>query len=334
LTLLVLLADASMHARSADLQTTLSGQAWVDRVLPDIADSTVQGREIAELSSGPLTGGPEAVAQQLARVAAAATTTYDQVVSARPPAAMNAAAGLLDACLMARQAGASQMAAAVEDLLRGGAASSVLPQMSSAVSQLQVGDSAYQLFAQRMPRLGVRMPGSQWDLYGNGDEQLALVGFAQRLVAAEPRSPKHALAIDAVSTNPPALSMEGKVQVLSPATSLTVTVVVANVGQDGEPVAQVQATVAPALGSPSQVETTSLDLGPGQARAVDLAGFHLVPSRPTTLTVMAEGPGAEGDRVTKVLTVEIPGANFTGATTAPTSRPAKTTTTALGPTTT
>ena len=105
LTMLVLLADASMHARSAGLQTTLSSQAWVDRVLPDIADSTVQGREIAELSSGPLTVGPEAVAEQLSRVAAAATTTYDQVVSAEPPAAMNAAAGLLDACMAACRRG-------------------------------------------------------------------------------------------------------------------------------------------------------------------------------------------------------------------------------------
>ncbi|MGH9105263.1 MAG: hypothetical protein ACRDZX_05385, partial [Acidimicrobiales bacterium] len=48
LTILVLLVDASMHARSPKPQATLNGQAWVDKVLPDIAASTAQGREVAQ----------------------------------------------------------------------------------------------------------------------------------------------------------------------------------------------------------------------------------------------------------------------------------------------
>ena len=57
LTMLVLLVDASMHARSSGPETTMDNQAWVDTVLPYIAESTVQGREIAQISSDRLADG-------------------------------------------------------------------------------------------------------------------------------------------------------------------------------------------------------------------------------------------------------------------------------------
>ena len=53
--MLVLLVDASMHARSSGPETTMNSQTWVDTVLPYIAESTVQGREIAQISAGRLT---------------------------------------------------------------------------------------------------------------------------------------------------------------------------------------------------------------------------------------------------------------------------------------
>jgi len=80
----------------------------------------------------------------------------------------------------------------------------------------------------------------------------ALGGFAERLVAAVSRSPLHKLAIDAISTNPPALSMAGKVQVLSPASSVSVTVVVQDVGQDAERGIRVVASVGPGQGLAGQ----------------------------------------------------------------------------------
>ena len=64
LTMLVLLVDASMHARSSGPETTMNSQAWVDTVLPYIAESTVQGREIAQISSDRLTDGSAAAAGQ------------------------------------------------------------------------------------------------------------------------------------------------------------------------------------------------------------------------------------------------------------------------------
>src|ERR1039457_3927884 len=128
LTMIVLLADASMHARSSGPQTRISSQTWVDTVLPDIAESTVQGREIAQISSDRLIGGSGATAGQLTRIAAAAASTYREVASVAPPALVVVAAGLLEACLISRENGATEMAGAVQDLLRGGRASAAVSQ--------------------------------------------------------------------------------------------------------------------------------------------------------------------------------------------------------------
>jgi hypothetical protein len=320
LTMVVLLVDASMHARSPGTETTMNSQAWVDTVLPYIAESTVQGREIAQISSDRLTEGSGAAAGQLSRIAEAAASTYKEVASMTPPAPLATAAGLLEACLVSRDNGATEMASAVQGLLRGGRAAVAVSLMSAAVTQFQVGDSAYRLFAGDMPKLGVTMPASQWDEGIGAYQSSALSGFAQRLVAAVSRSPLHMLAIDAISTDPPALSTEGKVQILSPASSVSVTVVVEDVGQDSERGIRVVATVAPGQGLARQQLSVSVDLSRGQAQAVHLAGLRLVPSTPTDLIVQALEPGDEAGSASKALLIELPGPGFTApATTTPPS---------------
>ena len=179
--------------------------------------------------------------------------------------------------------------------------------MNAAVSQFQVGDTAYQLFARDMPKLGVSMPASQWDDGAGLYQVSALGGFAERLVAAVSRSPLHKLAIDAISTNPPALSMAGKVQVLSPASSVSVTVVVQDVGQDAERGIRVVASVGPGQGLAGQQLSASVNLSKGQAQAVSLAGLRLVPSTPTAVTVQALEPADEAGSVSKALLIELPG---------------------------
>src|ERR1019366_3148956 len=313
-------------------QTRISSQTWVDTVLPDIAESTVQGREIAQISSDRLIGGSAATAGQLTRIAAAAAATYREVAAVAPPAPVVVAAGLLEACLISRENGATEMAGAGQDLLRGGRASAAVSQMGTAVSQFEVSDTAYRLFARDTPKLGVTMPASQWDDSTAAYRINALGGFAQRLIAAVSRSPVHQLAIDAISTDPPALSMQGKVQILSPASSVAVTVVVQDVGQDAEKGVRVVATVTPAQGLAGQEVSASLDLSRGQARTVRLAGLRLVPSTPTVLTVKATAPANESGSASKALLIELPGPGFTGTTS--TTAPAAATTSTSAPTAT
>ena len=252
LTILVLLVDASMHARSTQPGTTMNSDAWVDRVLPEIAQSSAQGREIAQLSSTRLTSNTDIVSNELTKIASAAAATYEAVAAYEAPSEVAQAAGLLDACLVARKAGSAQLASAVQDLVRGDGPTSALLQMSSAAADFKVGDSAYQLFAQDFPRLGVRMPGSRWAT-GSGLYQPSSLGaFVSRLLAGVVRSPQHNLAIESIATEPPALSLQGKVEILSPATTLSVTVVVADVGQSPEHGVRVTATITPAKGAESE----------------------------------------------------------------------------------
>jgi hypothetical protein len=326
LTLVVLLVDASMHARSNRPAATLDSQAWVDKVLPAIAQSSAQGSEIAQVSSGTIAvGGSPAVAGELSGIAAATASTYRTVLADVAPSEVAPAAGLLQACLSARQEGAAQMSSAVRDLLRGDGPSSAVTQMMSAVSDFRVSDSAYQLFTKDLPNLGVTVPASAWTAAAGTFEPTELTAFVNRLLVGLTTSEAHKLHIDAIATNPPALRVQGNLQVLSPATTVSVTAVVADLGQSAEQGVKVSATISPAQGAPSQKVTVSVNLSPGQAQAVTLTGLHLVPSTPTNLTIGALEPDSEPGTAYKSVTVEVPGQNFPGITT---------TTTVAKPTTT
>lgn len=329
LTIIALLVDASVHSRSPKVQATLSSDAWVDKVLPYITASTAEGSEIARLSSTTLPAGAEAASHELDSVAADAASTYRSVVSADPQGNVSSAAGLLQASLDARKQGAAEMAIAVQRLLGGEAANAAVTQMTAAVADFQVGDSAYQMFESQMPKLGTTVPSSRW--VGQGSyEASALLTFADRLLASRPKAPSQTLALDAVSTTPAALSMQGKTEVLAPASSLSVTAVLADNGQSPLQGVTVTATVSPAQGAPSQQVTSTVDLSPGQATAVALSGLRPPLSVAATLTVTADVAGGAQPGVSKQLQVELPGPNFNGAPAATTTTGAAATTTTSG----
>ncbi len=188
----------------------MNSDAWVDRVLPEIAQSSAQGREIAQLSSARLTSNSDIVSNEITKIAAAAAATYEAVAGYEAPSRLPPAAGLLDACLAARKAGSAQLAAAVRDLVRGDGPTSALLQMGTAAADFKVGDNAYQLFAQDFPKLGVRMPGSQWETGASLYQPSSLGSFASRLLAGVARSPQHHLAIDSIATEPAGIEPPGQ----------------------------------------------------------------------------------------------------------------------------
>jgi hypothetical protein len=339
LTILALLVDAAVHARSPKVAATLSSSAWVDKVLPDIIASTAQGREIAQVASEQLHAGADGASHELNSAAADAASTYRSVAAGDPPGQVQAAAGLLDACLVARKEGSAEMAIAVQRLLKGASTASVVAEMSSAVTEFEVSDSAYQLFVQQMGHMASLMPASQW--VSAGSYQTAkLLAFVHRLQTGLPKAPATGLAIDAVSTTPPPLSLQGSVEVLSPASSFSVTVVVADTGQSPLQGVNVTARATPAAGASSQQVSATVDLSPGQATAVTLPGLRTPASTPAIVVVEVTMPGATSPSASKQLQVELPGANFatatTGAsssTTSTTTAPGATTTAASGATT-
>lgn len=308
-TIVALLVDAAVHARSPKVEATLSSQAWVDKVLPYITASTAEGREIAQVESNPLPAGAESASGVLNSDAANAATTYKSVVAGDPPGQVQAAAGLLDACMAARKEGSAEMAIAVQRLLKGASAARVVAEMGTAVTEFEVSDSAYELFTQQIGHVSASMPASQWMSQGSY-QTTALESFASRLLASRPGAPAQALAIYAVSTSPPPLSMQGGVEVLSPASSFSVTVVIGDTGRSSLQGVTVAATAAPAVGAPSQHVSATVDLSPGQATAVTLSGLKTPASTPATVAVDATMPGATAPSTSKQLRVELPGPNF------------------------
>lgn len=317
LTMLVLLADASMHARSNQAQVTLSSDGWVDKVLPQLATSSAEGREIANLSTSPLREGSRPAADQLAEVARAAGATYKAASASAPPAKLEAAAALLDVCLSARAKGAAQMSGAVQSLLRTGKRSeaAAVASMAGAVSDFAVSDNAYQLFAQDMTRLGFSVPSSAWDLGAAHYGTKGFDAFAARLLAGQTHLAPHQLTVDAISTNPVALSEQGKVQILPPSSAMSVTIVVSDTGSSPERGVSVSATITPAKDGPSQSRSATIDLASGGSQSVVLGGFVMAVSTSTVLKVTATEPGGEPGSTSRALSIEMAGGNFGASTT-------------------
>ena len=164
-----------------------------------------------------------------------------------------------------------------------------------------------------------------------------LAAFATRLLAGCSQSEPHKLHIDAITTNPPALRVEDNLQILSPGGTVSVMAVVADLGQSAEHGVEVTATITPAKGARSQHVSTSVDLSPGQADAVRLAGLRIVLSAPTNLTIGAVEPAGEPGSAYRSITIDVPGPGFTGVTTTtvpPTTRAGQTAGTTTGGTTT
>ncbi|MGH9059396.1 MAG: hypothetical protein ACRDZY_07800, partial [Acidimicrobiales bacterium] len=166
LTLFVLLIDASIKSRSSAPLQTLSEQAWVDRVLPIVTQSTEQGQQIDQIRAGGLKMQASAINAQLTQTANAAKGIYKQVTALKPPPIVAGPSGLLAACLLVRANAAASLSQAMNAELSGPRPSVTsdpqLPAIARAGEDFQISDRAFTLFSQNMPNVGVRIPSSRW----------------------------------------------------------------------------------------------------------------------------------------------------------------------------
>lgn len=353
ITLLVLLIDASLHSRSPAPEQELATGTWVDRVLPLISSSTVQGRTIAGIwANGLRTPGPT-IARELDSVASGAYADYQAAIKLRPPLALTGQAGLLDACLLARSEAANQLKAALTSVLGSAAevgfsssptsspTSASSPSSTSSTSSrsspgssttsttpasapprpappaseiqavqktggdIQVGDQAYQLFTGSLPsNLGVKMPASAWGAdmtpYQPQRSQVFLTSLQNALVTA----PVHQVKIYAITTSPGPVSSRGGTQVMPDASAMTVTVVVADTGNQPEDNLTVTASIAPAGTGTSSVRDF-LNLGPGQAHTIVGLG-PLNPPQGPVVTLTVGVTGGSGQLATANLVFQMP----------------------------
>jgi hypothetical protein len=362
ITLLVLLIDAALRARSPGPGQQLAAGAWVDRVLPIVSASTAEGNQISAIWTNGIHTPPAALTSQLNQIAADSAHNYQQLVALRPPANLAGAAGLLEASLLTRSQAASTLRSALLPVLQGGGSSGtsttattattttattataatatatttatsatvsstpptttvgpdpVVTAIQAAGDDMQIGDRAYQLFLHDLPKLGVTIPASAWASnpapYQTDAAQLFLTTLRNNLSA----SPVHQLEIYSILLTPAPVALQGKTQVLPNSSTLGVTVVVADTGNQPEKDLTVTAAIS-AAGSSSSVRDF-VDLVAGQARTITQMGPLNPPQGlPVALTVTVTPlAGSGASIVSKTMTFLMPGSSSSATTTVP-----------------
>jgi hypothetical protein len=327
-------------------------------VLPIVSASTAEGNQIAAIWSRGIQTPAASLTYELNQIATGSAHDYQQLVALRPPASLAGAAGLLEACLLTRSQAATTLRAALIPVLQGGAesppptsrttatavtpttnavtaavADPVVTAIQTAGDDMAISDRAYQLFLHNLPKLGVTLPTSAWASnpgpYQPDAAQLFLTSLRNNLQAA----PIHQLQIYSVMLTPAPVSLRGSTQVLPDSSTLGVTVVVADTGNQPEKSLTVTAAIA-AGGNASSVRDF-LDLAPGQARTITQMGPLNPPlGVPVRLTITVT-PVSAAPVVTKTLTFIMPGSSSpaTGpaaVTTLPAGAASSTTTRAAG----
>ena len=327
ITLLVLLIDASLHSRSPNPGQQLAAGEWVDRVLPVVSESNTEGVRLEQLWPNALTMKAPEVIAQVDQIAAGAAGAYKAVVALRPPVELAGAAGLLEACLLARsqaatalqsafhlaltqssvsQPSVSQPSASQPSASQPAGAGDPASSVQTAGNDLQVSDQAYRLFLSSLPHLGVTMPPSVWLSNPAPYQPASSVVFLASLRNHGSASAVHQVTIYAVSTTPSPVTTQGGTEVLPDAKAITVTIVVADTGNQFESNLTVVASISPASGSSSAKDF--VNLVPGQAHTILNLGPLDPPQGVTvTLTVTVTPPAGSPTPVsTKTILLSMP----------------------------
>jgi hypothetical protein len=334
ITLLVLLIDAALRSRSPGPGQQLAAGAWIDRVLPIVSASTAEGNQIAGIWTNGVQTSATSLSYQLNQVAAESAHDYQQLVGLTPPTSAAGAAGLLEACLLTRSQAAGTLRSALLPILAGSRAAgssggststaATTPGMDPAVqaiqaagNDIQISDRAYQLFLHNLPKVGVTLPPSAWGSnatpYQPDPAQLFVTTLQNNLAA----TPIHQLGIYSVALTPAPVSLRGQTQVLPDSSTLGVTVVVADTGN--QPEKSLTVTAAIAAGGNSSSVRDFLDLTPGQARTISQMGPLNPPEGvPVTLTVtVTPVAGSGATAVSKTMTFVMPAPSPSSTSTRP-----------------
>jgi hypothetical protein len=181
-------------------------------------------------------------------------------------------------------------------------------EITAAGADIQVGDSAYQLFLSSVPAsLGIKFPPSAWGSdatpYGAQAAQVYLAALSSAAVT----TPVYQVRILGIRTNPAPVSSSNGTEVLPDATAITLTIVVADTGNQPASRLTVTASISPASAGSSSVRDF-VDLTVGQAYTIQGLGPLNPPQGvPVTLTVaIAGGAGSQVPPVTQLVHFQMP----------------------------
>lgn len=254
--------------------------AYLDKVRPSIERSSATGRDLASLRDRAVELERDLLDRQLARIeveADGALADARTISSSRDGAL---AQDLLVGSLGGRAAAVKGLRSAVRQAL-----DSATPVVSAVQALAEVGrdleatDGAYRLFGRNLPPGSDAPPESRWVPDPQAWSVPVLGTFVTALRNSTVLAPVHDLAVVVATPDPGPVGEEvGKVLVLAQVPAVRLQVVVANQGNQVERGVPVTASTQPFDGSPPSSDRTTVDLEPGQRRALDV--LKLTPPAP------------------------------------------------------
>lgn len=300
LSLVVLLVNAAVSARSKGPSRRLAELAYLDQVRPLVERSTEQGAELHQVRTDASKLGRAGVNRRLDRVYDDAQAALRGVRGTAPPATLRTQHSLLVSTLALRLHATATARAALVQALGTDPPGPAVEALASAGQDMTAADRTYQVFLDGLPRpegAAPVMPPSTWVTEATGWQSADLTVFVNSLRSSSTLAAVHDVAVVLVATEPAAVGNENGAAVLPVVKTLRLQIVVANAGNETEKRVPVVATVTPppGVGNPDTARDF-VDLAPGQRQAITLGGLVVPQGGPSTLTVTI-GP-APGETMT------------------------------------
>lgn len=269
--------------------------AYLDKVRPVIERSSATGRDLMSVRERAVGLERDLLERQLSRVQADADSALAEGRAATSSAGGDLAQDLLIGALGGRAAAVKELRNAFGQALDSQTPLVPAIQMFSEVGRdLQAADGAYRLFGRNLPPGSAPPPESRWVADAQEWSAPVLGGFVTALRNSKNLAPVHDLAVLVAAPDPgPVGEEQGKVLVLATIPTVHLQVVVANQGNQPEKAVPVVASTQPFDGSPASSDRVTVDLEPGQRRALDLA--KLVPPPPGATFAIIVRVGATPD---------------------------------------
>jgi hypothetical protein len=292
-TLLVLIINTAMSARSAAPARQLAEQTYLDQALPSIQESSQQGRDIDLVRTQALQLSATTITGRINGVMTQSQHTLANVVGLNPPTSAKTAHALLVAALELRFEGVKELGQAIGTALSGQPISTGVGALADVGLNFQASDRTYSLFEQAMPAVGAPVPHSRWVTDSTVYSQTALSVFVSSLRSAGSLAPVHDVSVVLVTTDPGPVNVQGPIEILPIAKLLNVQIVVANAGNQPERNLTVSATIQPSAIGPTQMVRNFVDLTPGSTKTLTMGGLRVPAGQPVTLTVRIDAAPGE-----------------------------------------
>ncbi len=266
------------HSSPGESRT--EARAYLDKVRPFIERSSATGRDLASLREGAVDLERDLLDRQLARIEIEADSALADTRGVSSASGGALAQDLLIGSLGGRSSAVKALRGAFGVALDGAApAVTAIQALAEVGKDLEATDGAYRLFTRNLPPGSDAPPGSRWVPDGQAWSVPVLGTFVTALRNSSVLAPVHDLAVVVATPDPGPVGEEsGKVLVLAQVPTVRLQVVVANQGNQAERGVSVTARTQPFDGSPPSSDRTTVDLEPGQHRALDV--LKLTPPAP------------------------------------------------------